>query len=88
MDHSEPNTTGEVLEHSVRLIKYALMQAHADGRPLSTLFTSDAFVGNVVARFMIYEASEHQQLNEELVIELKEHRAQTGGGIDAATWGR
>lgn len=55
----DPNpTTAQVLEYNMRLIKYTLMQAHADGRPLVELFGNDQWVANVCARFAIYEGGD------------------------------
>ena len=89
MDHSKPNTTADVLEHNERLVKYTIAQAQADGRPLHQLFGNTAFVADVVARFTLYDADEERRaINEEVADELAAHREQTGGGIDAATWGR
>ena len=85
MDHSKPNTTADVLQHNERLVKYTIMQAQADGRPLHQLFGNSEFVADVVARFTLYDADEERQ---EINREIAEHRRQTGGGIDAATWGR
>lgn len=87
-DFSQPNTTSQILEYNRRLVAYTLMQAHADGRPLPQLFSNTEFLANVTARFALYEGGDEKRINQDLADELAAHRAQTGGGIDAATWGR
>jgi hypothetical protein len=97
-------TTAEQITFGTELVRTTLLRALADGRNLLYLSRDTEWIAEVFVAYSLANDDESRLeidskpgggFQPRLVMEdadlnedLQRHREQTGGGIDAATWGR